>query len=208
MKKIIAVLNCVYLLSCTTPKPESESTTAAASTDSADSGKVDPKASESDQGTTAKPDAMVGEAGECPPKEPACAEIFSPSYCVGKAYKGEVLSEDEKIRGWGENSCSAKVALAMEACRLGKIPSAVKNIECVPDVSRGKCPTQRTICTMDVSPSECSAGQYAGQKLTDNQGMTSTGSNECDARNNLLQLACVKNLDPENLGEIKCKSAK
>jgi len=149
---------------------------------------------------------------ECPPADAPCPEIYAPSYCRARAYQDEPLMEDQTIRAWGENSCVAKLALAGEACRSGKSPAAMSGVECIPDVSRGKCPFQRKICTMDVSPKVCTAMRYAGQVIEPGEGgatqLVATGSNECDAKNNLMQLACIKNLDPDKVGGITCKIPK
>jgi|GEM_PF-3581148 len=149
---------------------------------------------------------------ECPPPESPCPEIYAPSLCVAKAYRDEPLPPDEAVRAWGDNSCTAKFALMSEACKRGMSPAGISGIECVPDVSRGKCPFARTICTMDVSPKICTATKYADQQIPGGEkgadSLSATGSNECDARNNLMQTACIKNLDPEKIGGVKCRSPK
>lgn len=142
----------------------------------------------------------------CPHKEAVCPEVYAPSVCVVDSYDSKSLPESDILRIWGQNSCMAKSDLAVLACQRGLDPAQFGDIKCSPDASKGKCPPVRSICTMNYQPSRCVAKAYGDQDLKSSQFVEASGSNECDARNNLLMAACVRNLNPEKLGKITCTS--
>lgn len=175
----------VFIVSCTNTTPEVAS-----------QGSPDPVQA---QDATKKP---IG----CPHKEAVCPEVYAPSVCVVDAYDSKPLPEAAIMRIWGQNSCMAKSDLAVLACQRGLDPAQFGDIKCSPDASKGKCPPVRSICTMNYQPSRCVAKAYGDQDLKSSQFVEASGSNECDARNNLLMAACVRNLNPEKLSKITCAS--
>ncbi len=67
------------------------------------------------------------------------------------------------------------------------------------------CPPQKTVCITLFAPAVCSATEYDGKPLQENEIITGKGSNSCRARQLLADLACAQKKDPMKLGKIDCK---
>jgi hypothetical protein len=143
-------------------------------------------------------------ARECPPIEAICTKSTTPVFCQVKTYKDKLLHTNEQLAVHADSSCAARTQIYKTACAAKMIPSQLGTMQCIPDGSSGNCPVSEEPCDSNVSHTICFADRYMNQIVKRTPGLFGRGINECDARQNLIQVTCRNNLDPELLTEISC----
>src|SRR5690606_39207864 len=103
------------LLACTTPAKQQMASKILDSNNDAD---------------TSKEDVCEGEVYEC-----SAYQIDAPYLC--SAYY-----QNDRVMAWGPSPCLARQNLFQKSCKSGIPFKKLQQLSCIPDPSRGECPTQ------------------------------------------------------------------
>lgn len=141
---------------------------------------------------------------ECTPINPICAGSDSPVFCQVRSYKNRVLHFRDQISVHGSSACAAGTEITKIACQSRLVPSHLGTMQCVPDGSAGNCPDTPVECDSLTDFTICFADKYGLQDVKRSPGLYSRGTNECDAKNNLKEVACKNNLNPDQLTVVTC----
>jgi len=144
-------------------------------------------------------------ARECPPIDTICASTGAPVFCQVKTYKNKLLHVSEHLSVHASSACAARTEINKISCDLKMVPSQLGAMQCVPDGSASNCPVSEGECDDTISYKTCYADSYGTQVVKRTPGLFGRGINECDARQNLVQVTCKNNLNPELLTEISCE---
>ncbi|MEN9834184.1 MAG: hypothetical protein RL011_377 [Pseudomonadota bacterium] len=145
---------------------------------------------------------------ECPPSDTVCPMNFAPVMCAAHATESKDPKSDNRLVVWASNNCAGRLKLQKEACARNFPPSKLYKIQCVPDATGGHCPVVEGDCKAGGKPATCVATIYAGEGLSEEQKIAAAASSECQARLELQIAACRENLDPTQLGDIRCQQRK
>lgn len=143
-------------------------------------------------------------ARECPPINAICGESDAPVFCQVRSYKNRVLHFHDQISVHGSSACAARTAITKIACQSRLVPSQLGTIQCIPDGSSGSCPVMPAECDNSAKFTICFADKYGAQEVKRTPGLYGRGTNECEARNNLREVACKNNLNPQQLTAVAC----
>ena len=140
--------------------------------------------------------------GKCPAEAGMCITLYDPSRCVASNYADAALNADEKVAGWGSNSCVARIEMRRFACSLNQNPDKLSDVQCerVPNF-QGDCPPVQPACDVaDKTPATCEVAVGAAPAK-----VTANGSGACLARFNLEWQLCLAGHSPAALvNSIKC----
>ncbi len=165
----------------------------------ADSGSTSPvKGEEFDNGLTEK----------CPLQPTMCASNYDPTVCSVREYDQKPIDPQVDLRVWASNSCNARKGVLERTCELKLSIRLLGKVECVPDATNGHCPAIATKCQIEGKTYTCESTRYNQQFVQKSSSLSVTGKGKCQTTNLLRALACSKNLDPDQLGEIVCKVKK
>lgn len=164
---------------------------------------IAPQGPETDLG----PGALYGPISplECPAKAMVCTREEDPSLCSATLPESKEGTGSERLIVWARNGCLGINKLRLDACGRAVPPSRLIKVQCVPDASRGHCPTPKPVCRGVSRATRCRAEKYARQGLTPEQWPRGEGISDCMARFELKMDACRNNLDPHLLSKIVCE---
>ncbi len=129
-----------------------------------------------------------------------------PYQCVAYRLAGELLWKESRVYAWGNSLCQARQSLLIQACAQKMEPAQLSEIHCGPDSTSGACPVIGKNCPSQGKATRCVASRYKNQEIPWSERPVVWASNECKARDMLLQSACQQGLDPNSLGDIACEA--
>jgi hypothetical protein len=131
---------------------------------------------------------------ECSPYQPKAA------YLCSAYHKGQ------RVLARGETACLARRSLYQKSCEQQIDIASLSQLNCIPDPSRGECPTPKKVCTFEYQPTVCRAQRYDGRQLSWDLMPSAWGSNPCVAKLNLQEEACHSGIVPSLMAEISCEN--
>lgn len=142
----------------------------------------------------------------CKEVEKVCAKTGPRTFCQLTEFSGHVINQGHQVHALAAGECEAKRLVLAEACARSWDIKTLDSIKCEPDGAAGKCPTAEPMCTAEFNPQVCVAEMHAGQNMDAERPLIAWGANPCNANFSLRRSACARNMNPENLAQINCKS--
>lgn len=140
------------------------------------------------------------------PKSP-CTNILAPVKCEYR-FTSQTDQSESTLFIWAPSQCEAKQKISNQFCQQNKPEIPYISIRCVPDSTLGNCPTLPITCNDAAKKTRCIAKSYYNHQIHPSLYLKADGTSECDAKNQLSEVACKKNLNPKYMSEVVCTQIK
>jgi hypothetical protein len=156
------------------------------------------------QGIECVPDASRATCAsvfiDCRPKNALTSLAEKSVFCVADSYQGQVLSEEQKLVGWGMGQCEAEKQLKSQACRMNLNPAFIGEMKCFVEPRIAECTRKKPNCNDKAKITNC-RGTLKGMQRT----VEATADSECAAREMIAYRACENREAPSNIKNIECR---
>jgi len=140
----------------------------------------------------------------CKELEKPCTATPAATFCELPEITGTVLVPGNRPYAFGANECEARKGVLEQVCKRGIDIKSASAIKCKAGGSGGKCPVTPRMCITVYDPRFCVATSYAGQAIPADTRLAGWGANECVAREELANIACAQNLNPDLVQGVSC----